>query len=431
MRRYLTAIVLGLLVSVLLAAQIMPASAEGDGLLDGVDEVVAQTDDVVADVTETVDSAVGGTTGSAPSAPTNAAGPAADEAGGGGGDHASATVAELLVLGNETIEIGSAGSSINEDGSTNSDVTVLALGGQEIVGSHASSDGEEESSNDALAPVCDGSGGQLCLGLLYAHSAAHEDGNSSTGSADTALAYVCAGGSATDPKGQCDGPADAGVSESHASIERDKATGSTSADAESDLVDVCLGGRAADGTCSGIGANAVHSESHSDAPSHTQPGTSSRDSYLLGVDVAGQHQEILGDPETLSIPPDCPDSGAACVFLNEGSTHIRIGGASADQDVLHLVVKLPNLGNLIELRLGHTETSVDNPGPDMSEIPPGDAVKGERQDKPKKANRPPTVAAGNLPFTGGDALSWIALAMLLVASGSFVWLRSRVAHKEN
>ena len=426
LRRYLNALVLGLFVSILLAAQILPASAEGDGLLDGVDDVVSQTEDVVEDVTETVETTVGSTSGTVSDAAPGSSKESAAEGASGGGDHAQATVAELLVVGEDAIELGSAGTQINEDGSTQSDVTVLALGGQEIVGSHSSSDGEETSSNDAAAPICDASSGQLCLGLLYASTAAHEDNHSSTGEAHTALAYICAGGTDTDPKGHCDGPVDAGVSESHATIERDKATGSSSADAESDLVDACLGGRGDDGSCSGVGVNAIHSESHSDAPSHKKKGTASRDSYLLGVDIAGQHQEVLGDPETLSVPPDCPDSGAACVFLNEGSTHIRIGGASADQDVLHLVVKLPNIGNLIDLRLGHTETSIDNPGPENPEIPPGDKVKGERHPRTPKADRPPTVAAGNLPFTGTDMLSWIALSMLLVVGGSFVWLRSRV-----
>jgi hypothetical protein len=345
--------------------------------------------------------------------------------GSGSGDHASATVAELLVAGEDAVELGSTTSELHDDGSSSSDVTVLALGGQEIVGSHSDSNGTEESSNDAAAPICDASSGQLCLGLLYAKSSAHEDTDGSEADSDTALAFVCAGGSNTDPEAECNGLADVGVSESNSSIERENKTGSTSADAESDLIDACLGGHAADGACSGIGAKAVHSESHSAAESENEPGEASRDSYLLGLDLAGERHEVLGDPETLSVPPDCPDSGAACVFLNEGETHIRIGGASADQDVLHLVVKLPNLGNLIELRLGHTETSVHNPGPETSN-PPDQVLPKRKERSPDVAHRPPTVAAGNLPFTGGDVLNWVALAALLMTSGGAVWLRGRV-----
>jgi hypothetical protein len=424
MRRYLNAVVLGALVSVLLAAQILPATAEENGgLLEGTaDQVVSQAEDIVEGVTETVASG----TGSVPTSSTSQSASAAEGDGGGGeDDHAAATVAELLIAGEDAIEVGSTSSEIHEDGSTSSDVTVLALGGQEVAGSHSDSEGGGESSNDALAPVCEGSSGQLCLGLLYAKSSAKEDSKSSSADSDAALVYACGGGSSTDPEAECNGPADIAVGESHSTIERDKKTGSTSADADSDLVELCLGGRAEDGSCSGLGANAVHSESHSDAPDQKKPGTASRDSYLLGLDVAGEHHEVLGDPTELSIPPDCPDAGAACVFLNEGETHIRIGGADANQDALHLVVKLPNLGNLIELRLGHSETSVHNPGPEVDE--PEDEVKGERQHKPqpKKADRPPTVAAGNLPFTGGNVLSLIMLALMLASTGAFTWIRSR------
>ena len=424
MRRYVHAVVLGTLVSMLLASQILPATAGDDLLQDTVDQVAGGTSDVVDDATDSVVGTVTGTTGTTSGATQTASAAAEESAGSSEDDHAAASVAELLIAGNDAVEIGSTSSTINEDGSTSSDVTVLALGGQEIVGSHADSNGTSESSNDALAPVCEGSGGQLCLGLLYAKASAHEDGKSSSADSDAAIAYVCAGGSSTDPEAECDGPADVGVAESHSTIERDKSTGSTSADAESDLVDACLGGRGADGSCAGVGVNALHSESHSDAPKQNAPGTASRKSYLLGISAGGQHQEILGDPQELSIPPGCPDDGAACVFLNQGETHIRVGGASANQDALHLVVKLPNIGELIDLRLGHTETSVTNPGPELPDG--GDDVRGERVDRPEAKKRSRTVAAGNLPFTGGDLTGWIVVATLLVVMGIFAWSRKRI-----
>lgn len=415
MRRHVDALVLGASVSLLLAAQIIPAAADpGDAL---VDDVVSQADQVASGVTGAVsgmDSSTGSGVTQTSTAGSNGASDPSES------DHAGAAVAELFIAGNEAVVVGGTHSQIDDDASTSSDVTLLALGGQEIVGSHSDSNGSSESSNDALAPICTGSGGQLCLGLLYAKSSATEDDGSSSADADGAVAYVCAGGSNTDPEAECNGPVDLSVAESHSTIHRDKGTGATSADAESDLIEACAGGRAADRSCSGAGVNAVHSESHSDAPQQNAPGSASRDSYLLGLSLGGEHHEVLGDEQSLSVPPDCPDTGAVCAHLNEGETHIRIGGASADQDALHLVVKLPNLGNLIELRLGHTETSVDNPGA-------GDEVEGTRRHRPEaKAKRPPTVAAGNLPFTGGNALGWVTLGLMMLATGAAGWTRSRV-----
>ena len=337
----------------------------------------------------------------------------------GGADHASGGVADVQIDGNDAVTVAHTESTIEDDDSSSSDVTVLAVGGEEIVGAHSDSGrGPTRDTQDPLAPLCEGSGGGICLGLLYADASSTETSSSSSASGNAALAFACLGGTQTDAGAECDGPVSAGVAHSNSNIERNKSSGRTRAEHSNDLVDVCVGGADTAGACSGIGAEAAHSESSSDSGEFGDRGSTERDSYLLGVEANGERTEVVGDPSDLSVPPGCPEGNSlVCVYFNQGESFVFTNGAAGRQETIHLTVGP-------DLVLGHlatSETLATNSGPGEDEAPPddeptdtvlaggpgvGDEAAGEGDDV--------------LPFTGTEVPLLLALAFALISAGA--WL---------
>ncbi|MGH2702635.1 MAG: hypothetical protein ACRDJ2_12785 [Actinomycetota bacterium] len=334
-----------------------------------------------------------------------------------GSDHASGGIADTEVDGNEVATVGHTESTIEDDDSSSTDVTVLAIGGEEIVGAHSESDGAENDSQDPLAPLCEESGGAVCLGLLFADASSSEGSNSSSATGSAALAFACLGGTQTDAGATCDGPVSAGVSESNSDIKRNKTTGETEASHGNDVADVCLGGANATGACSGAGVEAGHSESTSNSGSPNGQGSTERDSFLLGVEANGERNEIVGDPTAIAVPPGCPeDESVVCVFFNQGESFVFSGGAAGHQETVHVSVGP-------DLLLGHvatSETLATNDGP-------SDVVQGGGPDAPGDADDPNDTVLGAapgddsvLPLTGTTVWLLLSLAFALIAAGAWV-----------
>lgn len=336
-------------------------------------------------------------------------------------DHASGGVADVQIDGNEVVTVGHTNSTITDDDSSSSDVTLLAIGGEEIVGAHSDSeDGPESDTQDPLAPICEESGGGVCLGLLYADASSSENSNSSNASGSAAIAFACLGGEQQDAADDCDGPVSAGIAQSNSDIERDKTSGETEAFHSNDLADVCIGGAdATTGTCTGIGAEAAHSESHSESGPAGGQGSTERDSFLLNVEANGEDNEVVGDPTAIAVPPGCPEgSSLVCVFFKQGESFVFTGGAAGHQEVAHVQVGP-------DLVLGHlatSETLATNQGPDgvVEEDPPL-----ETPDETVLAGGPGPGGAGDdsgdaLPFTGVETSLLLAIACGLISAGA--WL---------
>jgi len=230
----------------------------------------------------------------------------------------------------------------------------------------------------------------------------------------------------------------AGVSENHSSITQDNTNGNTTADQATDVADVCVGPTGEDpitGTCSGLGASALHSESHSEANSDTENGSTERSSYLLAVELGGAPLFQISDPTPIALPPGCPEGASLlCVYLNQGESFVYSGGAGSHQEGLHLSVLRAIVGGE-DLALGHVadaETLVENTGP---ACPPG-ATRADCVQTPLCPPGQHRDASGNcvddqgprgLADTGLDTLVAVAIALALMIMGAnlVAWDRRR------
>jgi hypothetical protein len=392
----------------------------------------------ITDLTDTLEESVKGLTGG--STPAGAAQvppkPAEDDDSEGHGspnpagpDHSSGGIADVQIDGNELVTVGQTDSTINDDDSSSSDASVLAIGGEEIVGAHSDSeDGPKNDTQNPLAPLCEESGGAVCLGLLFAEASSGENSNSSNASSNAAAAFACLGGTQTDATEECDGPVSAGVAQSNGEMERDKQSGETEASHSSDLADVCIGVVDASGTCTGVGAEAAHSESHSESGPAGGQGSTERDSFLLNLEANGEDNEIVGDPTAIAVPPGCPAGiSVACVFFNQGESFVFSGGAAGHQQVAHLQVGP-------DLVLGHlstSETLATNAGPD-DDGPDGEGPDDDVEGDPQREAPGDTVLGAGpggadgpldgdaLPFSGVETSLLLAIAFALISAGA--WL---------
>lgn len=335
-------------------------------------------------------------------------------------NHASSSVLNLDIAGNDFIDIGETNSQINGNGSSQGDVTVLALGGMEIAGAHSSSSGPQHST----FPPSSGCVGPACLELLFADTQSHSNAHESSSRSDTNLAAVC-----ISDTGECD-VVFIGAASAHSRIHRDKDTGATDADSSSDLAEACVLNQSflPDGavgarsnqiiilpTCT-IGAGVMHSESHSEAPSHTHNGSTERSSYLLGLNLGPSFNPVLTDPTGIELPPGCPAGmSLLCVYFNQGESFVYVGGGASAQEAFHLGILPgivpPNGADVLTLHLATAETLAENPGP---RTPPCC----------KQVSQPPTLA-----FTGFGGMIAVAVALNLMVAGLMLtaWDRRRVA----
>jgi hypothetical protein len=360
-------------------------------------------------------------------------------------DHAGGSIAEVSLAGQELIAVGQNNASIDDDGQASGDVVVLAIGGSEIIGAHSNCpavgcEGGESEGNAPIGLLCEPSGGSVCVELLYGNTTSSTENDESSATADQALVFACIGGSQTTPSEDCAGPVGAGVSENHSVITQDNTNGNTSADQSTDVADVCVGPTGEDpitGTCSGLGASALHSETHSEANSETGNGSTDRSSYLLAVELGGTSLLTISDPTAISLPPGCPEGASlVCVFLNQGESFVYTGGAGSHQEALHLSVLRAIVGGE-DVALGHVadaETLAENTGP---ACPPG-ATRADCVVTPSCPVGQHRDASGNcvddqgpgprgLSDTGLDTLVPVALALALMLLGTnlVAWDRRR------
>lgn len=407
------------------------------GLLVLSTAVMAQEDRIstgLSEASEEVGQAAGGLAGSSTAdAPPVPSSPSTDDDSEGHEtedpappDHAGGSVLDVKVAGEDALTVGETESRIRDNGEASGDVTVLAIGGSEIVGAHSNSrSGPESESNDPFEALCDGSDGGICLGLLFADTTSTEDGDGSSSESRAALAFLCLGGDEAEPEGSCDGVVGAGVATSDSEISRNGRTGRTDASQETELADVCAGGEDGEGTCEGLGIALLHSESESSAPSHDRNGNTDRSSYLAVIEAQGEEEVIIDEPTAVAIPPGCPaGESLLCIFLNQGESFMFIGGAGSKQEVVHVEL-LPGVADgeaLLEAHAGVAGTLARNAGPlPGTEVRPG-------VERPSAAGAGPGVT-DELAFTGSGllALALAAAAMAVTGTGALILARRRTA----
>ena len=333
-----------------------------------------------------------------------------------GPDHGSTQGAVVKIGDQEIAGVGNDNATVNDDDSTTADSSLLTLGGQEILGTHASSTGTNESHfGNPLAPVCVGSDGAVCLTVLYADAYATDNGSTSHSQSRSGIANACLGGTSTDPNATCDGPIALGAATSQAQANRNQSSGQTTASSMFEAANLCLQPDPITGACT-VGASALHSEGQSDSGTDSTSSSASRSSYLLGGDLLGTSLGPVSDPTDLSIQPQCADPSLLCLFLNQGESYVDSGIAGHAQDALKLTV-LPGALDLFA-GVGRTETLVHNDGGNAtppSMPPPGDEPNGPNGSD--ETDGPEDNAA--LPNTGGPWSGLLALGLIGIAAGSF------------
>jgi hypothetical protein len=258
-------------------------------------------------------------------------------------DHASGEVGKVDLLKSRLLDITRYDATVEDNGQSHADSTVLGLGGSRIVGSSADSRNHHQSGDngDALK-LCNASGGLLCLSLLYHNTVATEDHDNSLAAARGGVAALCLLNKGRDHKDvtasyECNGLLSLGVAEGLGIAERDKEHGHTKADSANELLNLCIGKRDKLTTpCEGLGVEAVHSDSRSRSD---KPDTD-RHSFLLGIDSNGKSTYLLDAPFGLALPDHCGDSAILCLLLNQGKSIIfhNPKGAGSAQEALRLDV---------------------------------------------------------------------------------------------
>jgi hypothetical protein len=337
-------------------------------------------------------------------------------------DHASGAVADVDLLKEHLLEITEYDASIEDDDSAHAEATVLGLGGEQIIGSEASSrDGDEKESDDGdLLSLCEGTGGAICLSLLYSDAVAKEDRDSTLSAARAGVLALCVGGDDEDVTAtyECDGALSLGVAEGVGIAERDNKYGHTKADSANELLNLCIGQREKlTEACDGLGLQAVHADSKSISD---KPDTE-RHSYLLGIDSGGDSTYLLDEPEALTLPDDCGDSALLCLFLNQGKSVIfenpRYKGAGSVQEALRLDV----LNETLLVVLGQAESLAHETdrGKDKDKDDHGD--KGEDHGKFDDGGK----GGPELAETGVDVATLLAGGFLLTGVGALTIAATR------
>jgi hypothetical protein len=224
--------------------------------------------------------------------------------------------------------------TVNDDGSTNSDVTVLGLLGDELFGGSSSSDGAGDSHENVTEGVGEALSGILSLSLLYHDTVAVQDDEGSAAGARGGVLSLCLLGQ-DEPittTYECEGVG-AGAVEGEGYAERDAKTGHSNASSDNEAVKACITEGWDDFTCQGLlGASVLHADSDSES---VTPGTN-RASWLISLDSGGEALLRIEDPVGLALPPGCGEPALLCLFLNQGESFLFDNGAGSAQEALHL-----------------------------------------------------------------------------------------------
>jgi hypothetical protein len=336
-------------------------------------------------------------------------------------DHASGAVADIDLLRSHLLDITKYDATIEDNGESHSDSTVLGLGGSRIIGSSADSrDHNREGDNGDALKLCNASGGVLCLSLLYHNTVATEDHDNSLAAARGGVAALCLGGHDKDTTAsyECNGILSLGVAEGLGIAERDKEHGHTKADSANELLNLCIGKREKLTTpCEGLGLEAVHSDSKSKSE---KPDTE-RHSFLLGIDSNGHSSYLLDEPFALALPEHCGDSAILCLLLNQGRSVIfhNPKGAGSAQEALRLDV----LNRTLLVVLGQAESLAhETEGRDHHKKEEEHGNKGEENGKGENngGEKGPELAE-----TGADVAGLLAGGFLLTGLGALTVAASR------
>ncbi|MDQ6642514.1 MAG: hypothetical protein M3Y66_08480, partial [Actinomycetota bacterium] len=266
-------------------------------------------------------------------------------------DHGSSYVGHVVVGGHNLADVANGNSTVKDNNGSSADSTLLAIAGTEIIGSHASSDGNNTSHGVfPTIPVCTSTNGALCADLLFSDSYATNNGSTSAANTRNGVATACVGG--TDPSGTtCSGYLGASAGTSRSSSQRDLQTGHTTAASDSSVSQACVRQTVA-GTCA-VSAGVLSSDGNADSN-----GTASRHSQVLGLNIAGNPAGLPTSPFGISVPPNCTTPSLLCVFGNQGETYLAPGLAGTSQSALDVY----GLNRTLQVGLAHSETLAHNAG---------------------------------------------------------------------
>jgi hypothetical protein len=340
-------------------------------------------------------------------------------------DHASGAVGRVDLLKSHLLDITKYDATIEDNGESHSDSTVLGLGGSRLIGSSASSrDHNRQGDNGDALKLCNTTGGLLCLSLLYHNTVATEDRDSSLAAARGGVAALCLGSHDKDATTsyECNGILSLGVAEGLGLAERDKEHGHTKAESANELLNLCLGKRDKLTTpCEGLGLQVLHSDSKSKSD---RPETE-RHSFLLGIDSNGKSSYLLDQPVAVPVL-DCGDSAVLCLLLNQGKSVIfhNPKGAGSAQEALRLNV----LNRLLLVVLGQSETLVHETegrdhgkgGEDHGNHGEDHGGGGENGGNGENGNGGPGLAE-----TGADVVPLLAGGFLLTGLGALTVAATR------
>jgi hypothetical protein len=358
-------------------------------------------------------------------------------------DHAGAEVLHSQVAGQDAADEGSSRATVEDDDSSSADASLLTVGGNEVMGSHADSTGprhdQDSVASEATDPVCTGSADALCFDVMYSDANATESGSRSHSDASSGLFRFCVGGDGEQV--DCGGaPAQGQVGQSSSQIDRNRATGRTTAASDSDAAAVCLTAPSAVplpfAGC-GVGVEALGSHGRSDSGG-AQP-SADRGSSVGSLTIAGQEQP-LDQTAGAAVPPDCaPGTSLACGYVNQGETYLGQGSAGHAQEALKVVVLPAALvgvaatpQDLLFVIGGRSETLVHNDGGEPVTHTPGAPGTPGHHVKATGAARAPALVAGDagsgarLPNTGGPAAGLLVGGLLATGAGAMLVSVSRM-----
>jgi hypothetical protein len=328
-----------------------------------------------------------------------------------GPDHGSGESVDADAGDQDVADVAGSDATLADDDDSSADATVLALGGNEILGAHADSTGtRRQSAGDPLEPLCSGSDNALCVQLLYADAEA-ADGHSE---ARSGVAAVCLGGTDGDAT-DCDGQIGAGAVQSNGEVDR-SAAGRTTASSGSSAANACVQQDPMIGTCT-VDADVLRSEGRSGSS-----GSASKDSQVLGAGLDGTSVADTSEPTAIALPPACTSPSLACLFLNQGETYV--GNGVAGHSVTALTATA--LDGSVIATLAHSETLVHQADRPTTSDPGGPVTNGGPATPDAGTPQAGGVPSDSvLPNTGGVLSALLMLGLFGVGLGSLLVAWSR------
>ena len=357
------------------------------------------------------------------------------------GNSAHSQVLGVGIGEREVVDLAESGSRIDSEDGGHADSTLLAVGGQEVIGTHTGPGSNREAhAGDPLAQLCEGSNGLLCLGLLYADAYSWTSEDASDARAQNGVLHACLGGEdGAERSASCSGPVEAGVIESSARSHRATKSGRTSSESESHVADACV---SPDDAGCAVGATVLQSRSSSDSGTSTEADDSATDgdSTPATVTLGGTEIAPADDPASLEVPPGCAAPVLVCLDLNESSSSAG-DDAVSDERTAADADALTGTPAVVGADVAQSGTAAANDGGEAADDEAADGHEGDAEAQVAGVEAAagggpgrPGAAAGSplaealdtiLPNTGGVASGLLAGAVLLLGGGVLVLARRR------